>query len=131
MLRRPPISTRTGTLFPFTTLFRSLARRQLVGGVRQLRRPRRRAGARPPIHDARSHGRFFPSPRILAVPRCRARALRAQKLFGFRSEEHTSELRSLMRISYAVFCLKKKKTKTTSCTTPLHTNTPNPPRIQQ
>src|SRR3546814_7059321 len=72
MIRRPPRSTRTDTLFPYTTLFRS---------GRRARSPARRQ------HDTRS-------PR----PRC-----------ARRSEEHTSELQSLMRISYAVFCLKKKK----------------------
>src|SRR3546814_3454417 len=73
MIRRPPRSTRTDTLFPYTTLFRSRA--AAAAG-----RARRRAGAG------------------------RARRRRARG----RSEEHTSELQSLMRISYAVFCLKKK-----------------------
>src|SRR3546814_1962706 len=73
MIRRPPRSTRTDTLFPYTTLFRSS-----------------RAGLRADLPDAR---------------RERLRGARA----GVRSEEHTSELQSLMRISYAVFCLKKKK----------------------
>src|SRR3546814_1798165 len=83
MIRRPPRSTRTDTLFPYTTLFRSRH-----GGERLGRLPRRRAQGR--FLDRRSHrsGGFG-----------RAR----------RSEEHTSELQSLMRISYAVFCLKKKK----------------------
>src|SRR3546814_6564395 len=89
MIRRPPISTRTDTLFPYTTLFRSLvrgARRDAAAGG-----ARRDSGAGP-----------------LSWPRAGARAV----LFGparRRSEEHTSELQSLMRISYAVFCLKKKK----------------------
>src|SRR3546814_8983026 len=75
MIRRPPRSTRTDTLFPYTTLFRSL--------------------------KSRSHRtEFSPS-------RARSRSLHS------RSEEHTSELQSLMRISYAVFCL-QKKTKRTS-----------------
>src|SRR6056297_3814362 len=74
MIRRPPISTRTGTLFPYTTLFRSDA-----GGRR-----RRARGAQP---DARL-------PRDPPVAR--------------RSEEHTSELQSLRRSSYAVLCLNKK-----------------------
>src|SRR6056297_3885902 len=68
MIRRPPRSTRTDTLFPYTTLFRS------------------------------------PAPRAPPRPACRSRATRTT-----RSEEHTSELQSLRRISYAVFCLKKKK----------------------
>src|SRR3546814_5065453 len=90
MIRRPPRSTRTDTLFPYTTLFRSL-RGDAVPG-RQLRR-----GARG-HHDAR--GRCPPDD-----GRRRAGVGLAQS----RSEEHTSELQSLMRISYAVFCLKKKK----------------------
>src|SRR3546814_6745716 len=73
MIRRPPRSTRTDTLFPYTTLFRSAGRKG------------RRSPARQPA----------PRPRRL---HCRTA----------RSEEHTSELQSLMRISYAVFCLKKK-----------------------
>src|SRR3546814_3646374 len=84
MIRRPPRSTRTDTLFPYTTLFRSSA-----GTGRARRGDRhRKAPAR--------------------APACRRRDLRAPG----RSEEHTSELQSLMRISYAVFCLKKKKKKT-------------------
>src|SRR3546814_5687554 len=81
MIRRPPRSTRTDTLFPYTTLFRS----PRCGRGRC----RDRAGHRG--HAARRRMR-----------RSRARCRR--------SEEHTSELQSLMRISYAVFCLKKKKT---------------------
>src|SRR3546814_3443654 len=97
MIRRPPRSTRTDTLFPYTTLFRS--RRD-----RGHRRPGREAGARNRCAD-----------RNLAARQ--DRALRARRELGpcarrrgVRSEEHTSELQSLMRISYAVFCLKKKKT---------------------
>src|SRR3546814_12482132 len=98
MIRRPPISTRTDTLFPYTTLFRSL----------QLQRR--------PVHDALK-GRFgllgnaFPNG---WRNRRRRAALAGLSLAVFmsRSEEHTSELQSLMRISYAVFCLKKKKKNT-------------------
>src|SRR3546814_3505656 len=86
MIRRPPRSTRTDTLFPYTTLFRSLSaavgQRQVEEAVAALRHARARA------FDHRRHRRRHPR----------------------RSEEHTSELQSLMRISYAVFCLKKKKT---------------------
>src|SRR3546814_15945328 len=81
MIRRPPRSTRTDTLFPYTTLFRS--------------------------HHAGSdddRGRQLARTRQLAFFACFAEAKK-------RSEEHTSELQSLMRISYAVFCLKKKKTR--------------------
>src|SRR3546814_4549133 len=93
MLRRPPRSTRTDTLFPYTTLFRS-------------HRPCRRGCA--------------PFPRSFPHSSCVSSALSfvqflhpvpqpAQIRIVDRSEEHTSELQSLMRISYAVFCLKKKK----------------------
>src|SRR3546814_5269259 len=91
MIRRPPRSTRTDTLFPYTTLFRS------------------GRGAR--AGPCRSR----PGPRL--CPRGRAglafgRGGVAGAGVGRRSEEHTSELQSLMRISYAVFCLKKKNKKT-------------------
>src|SRR3546814_8260035 len=76
MIRRPPRSTRTDTLFPYTTLFRS---------------GQRRAGA------------------LAAGTRGAAHRGRAAGADGRRSEEHTSELQSLMRISYAGFCLKKNK----------------------
>src|SRR3546814_16627964 len=83
MIRRPPRSTRTDTLFPYTTLFRSEGhhvqpRQELPAPVRY----------------------------VFGVPSPPRRRLGAG-----RSEEHTSELQSLMRISYAVFCLKKKKKK--------------------
>src|SRR3546814_7830267 len=102
MLRRPPRSTRTDTLFPYTTLFRSHdARNRAPTKARRtaradadpdfgrqeaaphVRRSRRGAADRDDRHEAGEHDR--------------------------RSEEHTSELQSLMRISYAVFCLKKKR----------------------
>src|SRR3546814_1593139 len=92
MIRRPPRSTRTDTLFPYTTLFRSQARR------------RPRPGADAPVRGSgggtgaqRPHAG---GPAVLTGWSGRADA--------GRSEEHTSELQSLMRISYAVFCLKKK-----------------------
>src|SRR3546814_1515480 len=80
MIRRPPRSTRTDTLFPYTTLFRS---------------------GRVP-HPGRSGLKMSPRVHKKTVDR-------ALKTPSNRSEEHTSELQSLMRISYAVFCLKKKK----------------------
>src|SRR3546814_8843506 len=82
MIRRPPRSTRTDTLFPYTTLFRSCSidvRRRFPAASQS--RPQARSAARRDSGPGR----------------------------GSRSEEHTSELQSLMRISYAVFCLKKKK----------------------
>src|SRR3546814_2737832 len=92
MIRRPPRSTRTDTLFPYTTLFRSRALYRRGGNHH--RGPRDRAAA---AHRCRSGARH-------------GRAAGARP--GDRSEEHTSELQSLMRISYAVFCLKKKKNNT-------------------
>src|SRR3546814_9463528 len=98
MLRRPPRSTRTDTLFPYTTLFRSS---MLNAGVR-----------------VAFGSDWFVSPPIplQAIYSAVTRATLDGKvaIFDFalltnRSEEHTSELQSLMRISYAVFCLKKKK----------------------
>src|SRR3546814_5493197 len=99
MIRRPPRSTRTDTLFPYTTLFRSRRRRNRSPcrrAWRTWRRSRTVAGAWPP-----------------AAPTGGAPALRPfrRRWRRYRSEEHTSELQSLMRISYAVFCLKKKKQK--------------------
>src|SRR3546814_5188288 len=93
MIRRPPRSTRTDTLFPYTTLFRS-----------------------------RLGGRQCSNQPSLFAACCEARANQATRgrLRPLRSEEHTSELQSLMRISYAVFCLKKKHI-------PQHRNTPATP----
>src|SRR3546814_7940663 len=95
MIRRPPRSTRTDTLFPYTTLFRSPRRRIQVRNNRTLcRRPPY------PVPGSRKHAQ-------------NQRAYRAGHRYrpSVRSEEHTSELQSLMRISYAVFCLKKKNKK--------------------
>src|SRR3546814_3491473 len=110
MIRRPPRSTRTDTLFPYTPLFRSLA---------AVRRDARRSARRREGRAARSPGEHR-SRRARAARGARC-ALRAQAVAGGRdmsdlfdklenrSEEHTSELQSLMRITYAAFCLKKKK----------------------
>src|SRR3546814_4603795 len=92
MIRRPPRSTRTDTLFPYTTLFRSCSRK-----------PRLWLNSRPRRSKSRSSR---PGSRRCAASRKRRRRLPSGT---GRSEEHTSELQSLMRISYAVFCLKKKK----------------------
>src|SRR3546814_2439546 len=100
MIRRPPRSTRTDTLFPYTTLFRSRGGGTATGraGLCRFLRPAHSGlscrpvarhagtGSRGPVSDSR----------------------RSRQLTFSRSEEHTSELQSLMRISYAVFCLKKK-----------------------
>src|SRR3546814_3261949 len=92
MIRRPPVSTRTDTLFPYTTLFRS-------------------------IHAHRARRAFVVfgwGPRGLAIdgPKTEGEFARGTTIPwpAPRSEEHTSELQSLMRISYADFCLKKKNT---------------------
>src|SRR3546814_8769790 len=132
MIRRPPRSTRTDTLFPYTTLFRSAGvaavHRDAVAGGDGLSFDVRGGGgveeqvARAAIDDHRRHlgaGRA-----VGDQPRDAAGAQRAQDRRHLldavqphdcgavaRSEEHTSELQSLMRISYAVFCLKKKKHK--------------------
>src|SRR3546814_2303004 len=98
MRRRPPRSTRTDTLFPYTTLFRS--HRQCV--VVERAEP---AGAARWYRDRAAGVRQVRLPRLdQPWPSCASAAVA-----GTRSEEHTSELQSLMRISYAVFCLKKKK----------------------
>src|SRR3546814_5686544 len=96
MIRRPPRSTRTDTLFPYTTLFRSHfpTVRELDGFD---------FAAQPSLDKNQI--------RDLAACRWVAHGA-ALLLLGPRSEEHTSELQSLMRISYAVFCLKKKNTQT-------------------
>src|SRR3546814_2575965 len=99
MIRRPPISTRTDTLFPYTTLFRS---DRASDQNRPEDRTRRRGQANRVYAASIDPSKHCPIPHARASPR-RFR-LRPQ-----RSEEHTSELQSLMRISYAVFCLKKKK----------------------
>src|SRR3546814_1623833 len=118
MIRRPPRSTRTDTLFPYTTLFRSLScgvsRRApfFTDGRRTTRHHllslRRRHHGRKPYLRAEAHRGAGPE-EVPAADRP-ARRSRPVRRFpaGRRSEEHTSELQSLMRISYAVFCLNKK-----------------------
>src|SRR3546814_4861798 len=108
MIRRPPGSTRTDTRFPYTTLFRSMKVPEGLGTG-----PNNRGN--PPYESVRHYFfdmgndsllAFFEIPRD-AEPPCNRNAIGAMQ---HRSEEHTSELQSLMRISYAVFCLKKNKT---------------------
>src|SRR3546814_7299620 len=110
MIRRPPRSTRTDTLFPYTTLFRSPHRGappvepgHQADIHRQGRQHEARAGKSPDAQVDVAGGGDAATRRAIAE---RARG-------DARSEEHTSELQSLMRISYAVFCLKKKKNKQT------------------
>src|SRR3546814_5049753 len=93
MIRRPPRSTRTDTLFPYTTLFRSAA--VFVKDVKNLVLT---SYYDMPAVVTQSDGSTRPITLAVAQP------------MNTRSEEHTSELQSLMRISYAVFCLKKKNT---------------------
>src|SRR3546814_11328951 len=97
MIRRPPRSTRTDTLFPYTTLFRSVFHAKPRAEIEAL------LAAHPNV-IAWIAGHTHTHPRNAGAV--------TSKTFGghavARSEEHTSELQSLMRISYAVFCLKKK-----------------------
>src|SRR3546814_10062235 len=99
MIRRPPRSTRTDTLFPYTTLFRSHVSTARCAG---------------------DPGRGEQRPRLSAAQMGQMAGhdhLQGRRDDPRRSEEHTSELQSLMRISYAVFCLKKKiQTTTPDCT---------------
>src|SRR3546814_1912372 len=102
MIRRPPRSTRTDTLVPYTTLFRSLFER-LAGGA-----PFHRLLAA--LGDSQLHLVSFWHHVENSPRQCRGGGAVAPVSASSRSEEHTSELQSLMRISYAVFCLKKKNT---------------------
>src|SRR3546814_8625078 len=104
MIRRPPRSTRTDTLFPYTTLFRSELQRLLEGGDRTLELEMGRNHIRVKRDDVTFtskliDGRFPDYEAVIPIG--------ADREVRIRSEEHTSELQSLMRISYAVFCLKK------------------------
>src|SRR3546814_1361179 len=112
MIRRPPRSTRTDTLFPYTTLFRAHARDRGRGD----------------LFEAKALALVERQPEIDRLrdeqgDRDQQRHLPRQTARPPRSEEHTSELQSLMRISYAVFCLKKKNKKEiqrTQCKHKLH-----------
>src|SRR3546814_2873772 len=95
MIRRPPRSTRTDTLFPYTTLFRSRQHEQHLRVLAQRR----------DLQSRRSRRRWSGRGDRIGMAR-----------YPRRSEEHTSELQSLMRISYAVFCLKKKNHKNADIT---------------
>src|SRR3546814_1390471 len=111
MTVRPPRSTRTDTPFPYTTLFRSVGRSEERDGTAarlECRRRLRRGRQGGDVGDPRTGGHRNP-PRQCQPKRWRDRGhLRMQLSACRRSEEHTSELQSLMRISYAVFCLQKK-----------------------
>src|SRR3546814_1896449 len=103
MIRRPPRSTRTDTLFPYTTLFRSVLAESgatlAIGSEGVV------------IGRVYERGRTLP---VNVIDAHSSRSIIASRGEWLRSEEHTSELQSLMRISYAVFCLKKKKKNTTN-----------------
>src|SRR3546814_9033611 len=114
MARRPPIPTRTDTLFPYTTLFRSGAGERFEGVLPpvalapcfSIRKPAVRIYT---LLDYVTDGIMSAdAARILSMAVVERRNI---LVVGGRSEEHTSELQSLMRISYAVFCLKKKTIK--------------------
>src|SRR3546814_10100947 len=135
MIRRPPRSTRTDTLFPYTTLFRSLddlgrgadivvltniGEEGQAGRVEQLRRAGidcpvicNRGGKGPPL--AAIIDQYRPSVAVFVDDLVMHHESSAIHAPGVRSEEHTSELQSLMRSSYAVFCVKNK----------IESNTPN------
>src|SRR3546814_1290344 len=146
MIRRPPRSTRTDTLFPYTTLFRSTPPRTACrrcsvprhwdSGAARVR-PGQRARSVPAVHHLRD--------RLVRRQPRRARLSAQHQGDGYtlsighfnshvissitRSEEHTSELQSLMRISYAVFCLNKKNTTKVHHTPTHHTNPNSTPLI--
>src|SRR3546814_5021639 len=122
MSRRPPRSTRPDPLCPYTTLFRSrprvrvdaVARRHAVGRARHRPGQARLHGAGGDTADAGADAATQGGVRSRRHPQPGQAAAAVSTRDGLaRSEEHTSELQSLMRISYAVFCLKKKKTKNT------------------
>src|SRR3546814_4451318 len=129
MIRRPPSSTRTDTLVPYTTLFRSPLRsdawhphsESYSSGLRRCWSSQKR----------RSYSLLLRRRRFIRDDLRRSTQQRLRPAFrkgsdhGIRSEEHTSGLQSLMRISYAVFCIKKKKNNTTTRripTTTMHVN---------
>src|SRR3546814_10087024 len=121
MIRRPPISTRTDTLFPYTTLFRS----GFVGS---------RAGEAPTCQSwgmiddpsARTAPNIFDHSFSAFLPKKFGTSVSRRDATSItRSEEHTSELQSLMRISYAVFCLKQKNTYRTQSDKLTHTHIEN------
>src|SRR3546814_6180832 len=129
MIRRPPCSTRTDTLLPYTTLFRSPPAPgrcdHRCGGPGHLRLP---GNAHCPRARLQAHRRADPpagpaggvatAAAVAGAWRGESALARRSRAADYRSEEHTSELQSLMRISYAVFCLKKKNL-------PTHTKQPD------
>src|SRR3546814_2120211 len=104
MIRRPPRSTRTDTLFPYTTLFRSYP----IPFIERFLGEIGAEGGQPAIDEQQQDEEL--ARREADVPFVVGDRPAGDGEYHRRSEEHTSELQSLMRISYAVFCLKKKKT---------------------
>src|SRR3546814_2176834 len=109
MIRRPPRSTRTDTLFPYTTLFRSRHRPVGQSAVAPLWQPDAALARQPDGVAGSGNLGVGRTAKPAAFPRIAKHSLPTAP--PPRSEEHTSELQSLMRISYAVFCLKKKNNK--------------------
>src|SRR3546814_3277895 len=121
MIRQPPRSTRTDTLFPYTTLFRSgLARLIveadnciLIGDIKAISSQRQPVGSVEVLREDSSTFVDAIAVRIAqqgqSIAALRSAGALLLQIAGDRSEEHTSELQSLMRNSYAVFCLTKKK----------------------
>src|SRR3546814_4790423 len=120
MIRRPPRSTRTDTLFPYTTLFRSAKERFYgkLAGVSEPEQKRKIIGAAfidefdDAAHAVQAELPAGVEVKWLGQGTIYPDVIESISVNGPRSEEHTSELQSLMRISYAVFCLKKKKYET-------------------
>src|SRR3546814_10323167 len=106
MIRRPPRSTRTDTLFPYTTLFRSINFLERFLSIVVFKR----VFAGIDVQGLERVRELAQQYELVYMPSHRSHA----DYLLVRSEEHTSELQSLMRISYAVFCLKKKKTNNTT-----------------
>src|SRR3546814_10023853 len=121
MIRRPPRSTRTDTLFPYTTLFRSYARLDRNGWIPACNawKPGRRAWS----SRSRLSSSVRPSQRRRTSKTPAKSWKHALPRLRNRSEEHTSELQSLMRNSYAVFCLKKKTNHKKKTVDQKHNNT--------
>src|SRR3546814_5496905 len=110
MIRRPPRSTRTDTLFPYPTLFRS--------------RTAQSSDKPAKFCSVETLSRMSSPPPLVSTLATPSSMMSPSAGVTLRSEEHTSELQSLMRISYAVFCLKKKKT-TSSQHQPSHNGSPS------
>src|SRR3546814_8547577 len=129
MIRRPPRSTRTDTLFPYTTLFRSLPRSSFLKLICRCYRISAAGTIERPTTPYWLYGRHGSTRCVVAmcIPQ-RSNQRRAPVDFTMqrrRSEEHTSELQPLMRISYAVFCLKKKTNRTQTNTHTIPNNVSN------